>query len=256
VKITVRIFNEAQMPRGNIDNQDEVLMRTFASTHTILHAPGGNFVSLLDPDPEYIQLAQSCRNTGTWPVLVGDKQKHERDAMLSSPIILYDYPQIAAESAGNLFDSTEIDELLTLRVQTLTETEKIEMRRVDEQARRILERAENLPAEHLLKMHGTIREVRKTNEDFFNPAQRRESATVNGVTLKIGDRVRIHPKRRADIMDMALEGKIGVIEAVEEDVDNNVHFALVLEDDPGRELGLQRHIGHRFFYSSDEVKPL
>jgi hypothetical protein len=256
VKISVRVFNETQMSPGNIDNPDRVLMRTFASTHTILHAPGGNFVSLLDPYPQHIQLAQSCRNIGTWPVLVGDKQKQERDAMLSSPIILYDYPQIAAESTGNLFDSTEIDELLTLRVQTLTDTEKIEMRRVDEQARRILERAENLPAEHLLKMHGTLREVGKANEEFFNPAQRRESATVNGITLKIGDRVRIHPKRRADIMDMALDGKIGVIEAVEEDVDNNVHFALVLEDDPGRELGLQRHIGHRFFYSSDEVKPL
>ena len=227
VKINARILNESPLPT-QMDNQDAVLMRTFASTHTILHAPGGKFISLLDPDPDCVELARACRNMGTWPVLVGDKEKQEHDTMLSSPIILYDYPQIAPESAGELFDSTEIDELLTLRVQTLSDTEKIEMRRLDEQARKILERAENLRPEEFLKMHGTLREVRKTNDEFFNPAQRRDSATVNGVTLKAGDRVRIRPKRRADVMDIALEGKIAIIEAVEEDVDKNVHFAVVL----------------------------
>jgi hypothetical protein len=255
VRIRVRVFNKTQLPEGTID-QDAVLMRTFASTHTILNAPGGKFVSLLDPDPDCIELSGECRNIGTWPVLVGDKEKHQHDTMLSSPIILYDYPQIAQESVGDLFDSTEIDELLTLRVQALTDTEKIEMRRVDEQARKILERAENLRPEEFLKMHGTLRDVRKTNEEFFNPAQRRESAVVDGVTLKTGDRVRIHPKRRADVMDIALDGKIAIIEAVEEDVDRNVHFAVVLEDDPGRDIGLMRHVGHRFFYAADEVEPL
>jgi hypothetical protein len=256
VKISVRIFNKTQLSEDTIENQDAVLMRTFASTHTILNAPGGKFVSLLDPDPDCIELTAACRNIGTWPVLVGDKEKHERDAMLSSPIILYDYPQIAPESAGDLFDSTEIDELLTLRVQALSDTEKIEMQHVDEQARKILERAENLRPEEFLKMHGTLREVRKTNEEFFNPARRRESAAVGGVTLKAGDRVRICPKRRADVMDIALEGKIAVIEAVEEDVDKNVHFAVVLEDDPGRDIGMMRYIAHRFFYSADEVEPI
>jgi hypothetical protein len=256
MKISVRVFNKTQLPEDTIKNQDAVLMCTFASTHTILHAPGGRFVSLLDPDPDCIASAEACRNIGTWPVLVGDKEKHERDTMLSSPIILYDYPQIAQESTGDFFDSTEIDELLTLRVQSLTDTEKIEMRRVDEQARKILERAENLRPEDFLKMHGTLRDVRKTNEEFFNPAQRRETAVVDGVTLKTGDRVRIRPKRRADVMDIALEGKIAIIEAVEEDVDKNVHFAVVLEDDPGRDIGLMRHVGHRFFYSADEVEPI
>jgi hypothetical protein len=105
-------------------------------------------------------------------------------------------------------------------------------------------------------MHGVLREVEKSNEEFFNPLQRRESATVQGVTLKAGDRVRIHPIRRADVMDIALEGKIAVIEGVEEDLDGNMHFALVLEDDPGRDIGMMRHIGHRFFYRVDEVEPI
>jgi hypothetical protein len=76
------------------------------------------------------------------------------------------------------------------------------------------------------------------------------------VKLQAGDRVRIHPKKRADIMDIALDGKIAMIEAVERDVENQVHFALVLDDDPGRDLGLLRQSGHRFFYSADEVEPL
>jgi hypothetical protein len=130
------------------------------------------------------------------------------------------------------------------------------MQRVDEQARKILERAENLQPDQFLKMHGTLRDVRKSNEEFFNPAQRCERAVVDGVTLKAGDRVRIRPKRRADVMDIALDGKIAIIEAVEEDVEKNLHFAVVLEDDPGRDIGMMRYIAHRFFYSADEVEPI
>jgi hydrogenase maturation protease len=85
--------------------------------------------------------------------------------MLSSPIILYDYPQIAPESAGDLFDGTEIDEILTLRIMTLTDAEKREMRGVDERARRILERTETLPAEQLMKLHGAMRTLRPSEED-------------------------------------------------------------------------------------------
>jgi hypothetical protein len=255
-KITIRIFNETRVPQDKIDCQDEVIMRTFASTHTILHTCGGEFISLLDPDPQHDQLAKSCKNIGTWPVLVGDESKHERDIMLSSPIILYDYPKIAAESAGELFDSTEIDEILTLRVKTMTDEEKIEMRNVDERARKILERAENLSPEHFMQMHGTMRNVRSLSEDFFNPAKRIESAKVRGVDLRKGDRVRIRPKKRADVMDMALDGKIAIIEAVEQDVEDQVHFALILEDDPGKDLGFMRQPGHRFFYGADEVEPI
>lgn len=255
-KIAVRIFNETPVPVDRIETQEEVIMRTFASTHTILHAASGEFISLLDPDPQYQQAAKECQNIGCWPVLVGDAATNDRDAMLSSPIILYDYPKIAAESAGDLFDSTEIDEILSLRVQTMTDAEKMEMRAIDEQARRILERTENLSVDHFMKMHGTMRTVSASNEDFFNPAKQIESAQVHGIELKKGDRVRIRPKRRADVMDMALTGKIAIIEAVEQDVEDQIHFALILEDDPGKDLGLMRQPGHRFFYGADEVEPL
>ena len=130
--------------------------------------------------------------------------------MISSPIILYDYPKIAPESPGDLFDAAEIDEILTLRIMSMTDEEKHEMRHVDEQARRILERTEALPEEHLLKMHGALRDLRPLDEDFFNPKSRIESVNVAGVPLHAGSRVRIRPKGRADVMDLALAGKTAV----------------------------------------------
>jgi hypothetical protein len=135
--------------------RDEVLRHSFISTHTVLNIEGGEFVSLMDPPDQLQQLAASCENKGCWPVLVGTPG--ERDCMLSSPIILYDYPQLAPESVGDLYDSTEIDELLTLRVLTLTEEEKHEMRHGDARTREILDRTEGLPWEHLARVHGAVR---------------------------------------------------------------------------------------------------
>ena len=84
--------------------------------------------------------------------------------MLSSPIILYDYPQIAPESPGDLFDGTEIDEILSLRILTMTEEEKSEMRRTDLRAREILERTEGLRPEHFMRLHGVLRAIRPVSE--------------------------------------------------------------------------------------------
>ena len=176
--------------------------------------------------------------------------------MISSPIILYDYPKIAPESPGDLFDAAEIDEILTLRIMAMTDQEKREMRNVDEQARRILERTETLPEEHLLKMHGVLRGVHSVDEDFFNPATRIETVSVEGVQLQAGSRVRIRPKGRADVMDLALAGKMAVIEALECDAEDRIQLALVLEDDPGKDLGMLRQPGHRFFYGVDEIEPI
>ena len=90
----------------------------------------------------------------------------ERDTMLSSPIILYDYPQIAPESPGDLFDGTEIDEILALRIMTMTDDEKREMRNIDDRARRMLERTEALSTEHLMQLHGTVRELRSLRKEM------------------------------------------------------------------------------------------
>jgi hypothetical protein len=158
-KITTRIVNLTPLADGPGASLDEALKRSPVSTHAILSARGGEFISLLDPPESLRDVAGSCRNIGTYPVLVG--AEGERDTILSAPFILYDYPQIAPESAGDLFDGTEIDELLTLRILTLTDEEKREMRDGDERARRILERTEAMPAEQLMKLHGAVRGLRR-----------------------------------------------------------------------------------------------
>ncbi len=158
-KITTRVLNLTPPADAPGAGREEALKRSLVSTHTILSARGGEFISLLDPPESLREMAGSCRNVGTYPVLVG--AEGERDTVLSAPIILYDYPQIAPESAGDLFDGTEIDEMLTLRILTLTDEEKREMRDGDERARRILERTEAMPAEQLMKLHGAARDLRR-----------------------------------------------------------------------------------------------
>jgi hydrogenase maturation protease len=156
-KITVRISNAAPTAPASV-NRAEALMQSLLSAHTILAVKGGKFVSLLDPPAALKEFVSACINIGTWPVLAGEEGRREN--MLSSPIILYDYPQIAPESPGNLFDGTEIDEILALRILTLTEDEKHEMRSADAHARQILERTESMPMEHFMKLHGVLRGLR------------------------------------------------------------------------------------------------
>ena len=158
-RVTVRITNTT--PWGGED-RESTLKQTFVSTHTALGVEGGEFVSLIDPPEELGEAAQGCVNLKTWPVLVGEEG--ERNMMLSSPIILYDYPQIAPESPGDLFDGTEIDQMLILNVLNLTDEEKEEMRASDPRGREILERCESLSPEELMKLSGTFREIRMLRE--------------------------------------------------------------------------------------------
>jgi hypothetical protein len=159
-------------------------------------------------------------------------------------------------------------------VLTLTDEEKQEMRTGDDRARRILERTENMPEEFLSRVHGAIRSMRGVvgtesapaataelapwSADWDPTAERApvESVRVFGVELRTGSRVRLWPQKQADIMDMALKGKVALIEAIEQDYEDNVQLAVVLDDDPGREFGMMRQPGHRFFFSPDEVEPL
>lgn len=153
--IWVRNLTPLESPAAS---RDQALLQSLVSTHTILGVRDGEFMSLLDPPAEFQAFAGECRNVGAWPVLVGEPG--QRDTLLASPIILYDYPQIAPESAGDLFDGTEIDEILSLRIMTLTDDEKREIRQSDERARQILERTEAMPAEQFMKLHGAVRGLR------------------------------------------------------------------------------------------------
>ena len=270
MRVEVKIMNATPIAGSRDVSRDAASLKALVSCHTILSVHDGQFISMVDP-PEALQNAvASCRNIGTWPILVGEEGT--RDTMLSSPIILYDYPQIAPESPGDLFDATEIDEILTLRILSMTDEEKREMAAVDERSRALLERTEKLAPEQLQKLHGTLRALRPVEParesdpesdpdetqapwEAFDRLPRLAFIRVGDVELRVGNHVRLHPRARADIMDLALAGKLATIESIERDFEDRVHVAVTVDDDPGREFGLERMPGHRFFFAPDEVEP-
>jgi hypothetical protein len=258
-KLTVKVMNSAPW-----DGQDRevTLGQTLVSTHTILKVEGGEFVSLMDPPEELKRLAEECENVKTWPVLAGEEG--DRHTILSSPIILYDYPQIAPESPGDLFDGGEIDQLLTLSILSLTDEEKEEARATDPRAREILDRSESLTEEDLMGLHGAVRGFQTLREGeqidpfevegLYRPAP--QSVTVGGVEVMSGSRVRLWPRAGRDIFDIALSGKVAIVEKIEQDFEDRVLLAVSVEDDPGREMVDMPVLGHRFFFSPEEVEPL
>lgn len=237
-RLTVRVENLTDLPQAA--TRDDALLSSLVSMHTILHAIDGEFVSSIDPPSRFRTDADSCENIGTWPVLVGDSR--QPTTMLAAPIILEDFPQIAPESPGDLFDGTEIDEILSLRIRSLTDGEKREAASADERTRQLLQRTDSLDAHRLESLHGTRRGHGndRTDESGFQP----------------GDRVRLRPSRRADAFDLILDGKTAVITAVERDFEDNVHLAVTIDDDPGKDLGARGMPGHRFFFHPDEVERL
>lgn len=162
-KATITLSNRSENAFSPEQGRTGLLPRSFLSTHAILRAANGQFVSLLEPPEHWKAWAEQCANHGVWPVLAGSEA--DRSTVLCSPIILYDYPQIAPESPGNLFDGTEIDEILSLRILTMTEEEKQEMRQSDDRTREILERTENMPPEQFIKLHGALRGLRTVSPE-------------------------------------------------------------------------------------------
>ncbi len=275
LRLRVRVENAG---RGEPDEpRPESLRRALVSAHALLGVDRGAFASLTDPPPWAEAAARHCRNERVWPVLLGDEASS--DLVLSSPIILPDDPQVAPESPGDLFDATEIDEILTLRVMTLSDDEKREVRATDERARGILERAETMPPDLMGKLHGAARSLRRLDGDAAarltettpepaalpsgweelglvgdEPAPEDSSVVVAGVEVARGSRVVLHPNRRADPMDAFLGGKEATVRAVAHDVDGSVHVAVTVDDDPAADI--QEWYRRYFYFSPDEVEPL
>jgi hydrogenase maturation protease len=279
IRLRVRIENLGPWEGGA--DREGALRRSLVGAHTLLAVRGGAFVSLLDPPPDAAAAAAACANQHTWPVLVGPEGTG--DVLLSSPIILYDHPAVAAESAGDFCDATEIDEILTLRVMTLTEDEKREARGTDERSRHIIERSDASPAELMARLHGVIRSIESESgpkgapvtledtartqatlaelsdwEAFLNPPgvvpPEEASIEVGGIRLAQGSRVRLRPTRRADSMDLFLAGREARVEGVYRDVEDVAWVAVSLDLAPASEL----HSSHgRFFYFyPEEIEPL
>jgi hypothetical protein len=272
VRLRLVVENASAWHRAGAD-RSVALRHSLVAAHSLLGVDQGVFLSLLDPPAWAKPAAEACQNVNTWPVLIGEEGR--RDAMLSSPIILYDHPTIAPESPGDLFDATEIDEILTLRTMALTEDEKREARATDERAAAIIDRVDNMPPELLERLHGAVRYLKGVEGaeagpeagpqapelvPWWDPGADRtvspetDGVVVAGVTVAKGSRVRLRPgQRRADAQDMFLAGRLATVEAVFLDVDGNRHLAVTLDEDPAADL--QRWHGRYLYFSPDEVEP-
>jgi hypothetical protein len=266
IKIRIRVENLSPWSRDEKAKRTRALRHALVGAHTLLAVRDGTFLSLLDPPEWARQAVASCVNLHTWPVLVGEEG--ERDVMLSSPIILYDYPRVAAESPGEMFDATEIDEILALRTMTLTDDEKAEARATDSQAAAIIDRVDTLPAEILDRLHGAVRYLRKStakaigepeNVPWWDPgadasvSPESDSIQINGVTVSKGCRVRLRPGlRRSDAQDMFLQGRMATVEAVFSDVEDKQYLAVTLADDQA--VDLNRWHGRYLYFYPDEVE--
>jgi hypothetical protein len=242
--------------------------------------PGGRFLSLTDPPQWAAAEVAACTNIGTWPVLAGPGDCH--DLLLSSPVILYDHPEVAPESAGDLFDATEIDEILTLRTLALTDDERRQARATDRRAAELIDRLDVLPPEMLERMHGAIRYLSPSGApasgageevpSWSTPAEpgaapwwdpgadssvspETDHVLVGGVRIARGSKVRMRPgTRRADAQDLFLTGREAFVEAVLYDVDGHVHVAVSPLSDPLADL--QRVHGRFLYFAPDEIEPI
>jgi len=257
--------------------KDDAIRLSLIGAHVLLEAAGPTrFVSLLEPPEAAADAVARCRQTRCFPVLVG--AAGDTDVVLGSPIILYDYPEIAAESAGALFDSTEIDEILTLRVMTMTDQEKAEARATDPRAAEIIDRCDGMSAATLQQLHGVLRnphspladlpDLERTDAPVFetgdvpwwDPASDEsvqpelDSVLIDGVRVAKGSLVRVHPSRRADAQDLFFADQVARVTAVLSDVDGDTHVALVLVDDPAADL--HDWYGRYLYFAPDELEPL
>jgi len=266
----------------------EATRYSLIGTHVIIEAHDGDFVSLLEPPDELAAAVAACSQHRCWPVLGGEPG--DTDIVLGLPIILYDHPEIAAESPGALYDATEIDEILTLRVMTMTDEEKAEARATDPRAREIIDRCDEMTPETLAQMHGILRnphageapvpapeepswpvlsDIRDVEPPTFGAdddvpwwdpetdeavSPETDAVMIDGVSVSKGSLVTVHPNRRADAHDIFFVDKVARVTAVLSDVDGGSHVAVVLVDDPAADM--HEWYGRYFYFSPDELKPV
>lgn len=265
-RLTLEMRNTAPPAR----DKDEAIAVSMIGTHLLLEVADGEFVSLLEPPDPAAGAVARCRQHRCFPVLAGPSTQH--DLVLVSPIILYDHPEIAEQSKGALYDSTEIDEILTLRIMTMTDDEKAQARATDPLAGAIIDRCDSMSPEAMLDLHGVLRNPHAAARqpelipeipagvEWWEPtadtAVRPESdaVLVNDIRVTRGSRVRLRPSRRADAQDLFYADRIARVTSVHEDVDGDHHIGVVIEDDPAAEL--HDWYGRYLYFAPDEVEPV
>jgi hypothetical protein len=286
-RLTVRVTNESGSAAGSgaagsraSGSRDEALPAALVAAHMIITVSGGAFISMTDPPEWASQEVGACQNTGCWPVLAAPGDS--RQVMLAAPIILPDHPEVAPESPGELYDGTEIDEILTLRTLALSDEEKAAARATDPRAAALIDRVDAMDAPTMERLHGTIRAMSGPRRLAARPpadgaadgpagaggpdvpwwdpgadasvSPATDAVLVAGQRVARGSRVILRPgSRRADAQDMFLAGRAAIVEAVLLDVDDAVYLAVTLADDPAADL--QSAHGRFRYFAPDEVEP-
>ncbi|HET7691387.1 MAG TPA: hypothetical protein VFK41_13465 [Nocardioidaceae bacterium] len=257
---------------ADVDARRVWLRRALVACHLLLEVEGASFVSQLDGPQWAAGLVAGCRNDGLFPVLAGPAD--QAGVVLSSPIILYDHPELAPQSESAFFDSLEVDELLSLRTMTLSEEEKREVRGTDPRAAALLDEVEHMPDELWDRLHGTVRyldamaplapppeSAPRLDVPWWDPGAdgayepESDAIRIGDVEVSRGSHVLLRPgARRADAHDLFLSGRHATVAAVLHDVDGSQHLAVTLDDDPGADLKLAH--GRYLYFAPDEVEPL
>lgn len=282
LRVRVEVENVAPLEATNETSRavrrDLAARQSFIGSHLLLVARGSRFVSIVNPPPDAASAASRCSNARCWAFLAGTKRDAARtsDILLGSPIILGDFPAIADESPGQLFDSAEIDEILTLRIMTMTDEEKASARGTDPRAAAIIDRSDGMPPEVFERLHGALRSFDPpefptiattfddagdlTSASWFSEAADAavtpdsDVAMVNGFPVSRDSRVRLRPSRRADAHDMFLAGQVAIVRRIDRDVDGAIHVAVLLEDDPAADL--HDWHGRYYYFGTEEIEPL
>ena len=278
LRLRIDVVNDSACPDGA---PREVALRTsLIAAHTLVAVTTGGFLSATDPPEWALRATRALDNRHTWPVLAGPEGRS--DLLLSSPIILADHPQLAPESPTDLFDGTEIDEILSLRTLVLTEEEKAEARATDPRAAAVVDAVDAMPPEIWERLHGAIRTVRPataaadpsddilgarddavfaTDVPWWDPGAdtsvdpETDAVLVGGTPVAKGSRVLLRPRPGGDAQDRFLDGLPATVHAVLHDVDGEVHVAVSVDADPAAELQVA-HGRFRYFHPDEiEVVP-
>ena len=251
-KVSSCVHNTSTVDPG--PERSDALGESLISTHIVVRISAGSFVSPLE--------SEGCESVNTWPVLATPAD----DAILGAAIVLPDHPQLAPESLGNLFDNTEIEEALLLHVHALSDSERDRISAQDPAVRAMIERAAAATPQEMLALHGRMTLSDPAPEEPFASAadvrlavsESRRSArgnnqtspptpppdatddlpgewtriAVDGVEYSRGEQVVLRLGTREDPYDRMLDGRIATIRRIRVDMDDRVHFAVSVDDDP------------------------
>jgi hypothetical protein len=252
-EVTVRVENRTECPSGL--DRAKALTYSLLSTHPIVRVSGGRFISPLE---------RMSTSSNTYPVLATSTD----DAVIGATIVLPDHPQIAPESRGGLFDSTEIEEALLLHVQVLTDDERADIEaQGDPTLLEMINRASAATSEDIMSLHGRVT-IRDPEPETFrdpqtdappteppgleDPRAGQDEAVIDGKRFSRGGKVIIRPKPDADLHARMLDGRTATIERIFTDYDGKMHLGVTVDDDPGQEL--MRETGRYLFFFAPEVE--